>query len=92
MEMEMNFPRIGRVLDVTKTAIDILERRNVDMDLIISEQVRRKLDEATAKKLEQQEKQEAMGQSMGKIDPNKRPQDGSFADGLSKGEPPNGQA
>lgn len=85
VEMETAFPRIGRVLDITKTAVDVLERRNVDMKLIVTEQNRSSMDKAEAQAAQEAQKREAMAQSVGKIDPNKEPEEGSFAKSMMGG-------
>lgn len=84
LEMEGNFPRLARVLETTEAAIDILERRNVDMKLIVSERKRKKMDEAEAAAMDAAKKQEGLAQHLGKLDPNKAPEEGSMAEAIAK--------
>lgn len=85
MELEANFPRLARVLKTTESAIDILERRNVNMDLIVPERERKKMDEAEAQAMQQAKEQELMAQHGGKVDPMKAPEEGSMADAMQQG-------
>jgi hypothetical protein len=70
---------IERNADIDTTCQRILEKRNIDMDLILSKRDRQKMDVAAQQQMER-EKQEAMSsQHTGKIDPMKKPEEGSMA-------------
>lgn len=84
LDIEAKAPRIARVMDVTNAAVDVLERRNVDMRLIVSDQKRRKMDQAEAEAAQAIQKQQAMAQHLGKLDPNKAPEEGSVAGEMLK--------
>jgi hypothetical protein len=71
--------RMDKVLKVQESAIDILERRNVRHDLIVSDRERKKMEEAEAQAMAEAKQQEALAQHAGKVDPMKRPEDGSMA-------------
>lgn len=85
LAMDTENPRFSRVFRAEEGAINILERRNVDMDLIPSKHDRRKMDEADANAMAAAQQREAVEKHVGKLDPNKRPEPGSMVDELSKG-------
>jgi len=85
LAMDAENPQFSRVFKAEEGAINILERRNVNMDLIPTKNDRRKMDQADAEAMAQAKQQEAIAQHVGKIDPGKRPEDGSPIDELAKG-------
>ena len=84
MMMKQENPSIDTVLKVAESATEILERRNVPPKLVPSPQERKKIQNAINQAMQRTEQQQAAANHMGKVDPNKAPEQGSAAEQMSK--------